>query len=162
MTTDQACFEAIKRGYVIVHKTTGKVYATRCAGKQIGTRNTKGYIVATLHVDGERKQVKLHRLIWISVHGLPAPGILIDHKNRIKSCNRISNLKAVGPIGNAANRRRYTGENNPAAKITKQIANQIRKAHKVIRSYGLVAASFGVSRSLVAQIVRRELWVPNV
>jgi len=81
-----------------------------------------------------------------------------DHKNRVRSDNRISNLRLVDDKGNAANRRTYTGNNNPAAKITGAIAQAIRERHQQLKSYSKVAGEFGVSRSLAAQIVRRELW----
>src|SRR6266436_4809896 len=133
------CLEAIKRGYVTVDSKAGIVYANRYGGKKMGCLNLKGYQVATLHVDGDRKQVKLHRLIWISVHGLPPAGMLIDHRNRIKSNNAISNLLPAGPVENSANRRRYIGAANPSAKITQQVANAIRREHSKLQSYSAVA-----------------------
>jgi HNH endonuclease len=159
LTTDELCIEVIARGYVTVDAKLGVAYSARFWGKKLGSVNTGGYIVCTLHCDGVRKQIKLHRLIWISVYGIPPKGKMPDHKNRVKSDNRISNLRLVDSKGNAENRRTYRGEQNPAARINRLLAEKIRKRHAQLKSYTKTAAEFGVSRSLVAQIVRNELWV---
>lgn len=133
----------------------GRVFSNRGARKVLGSKNTKGYLVATLHFKGKRAQVKLHRVVWISYNGLIPYGLLPDHENRVRDDNRPCNLRLVDCVGNAANRRSYAGENNPAAKITARRANAIRNASG---SYSQKASRFGVSKSLVAQISRGELW----
>ncbi len=57
------------------------------AGSQAGTiRN--GYVVIT--IDGEKHRA--HRLAWLYVYG-EWPKSILDHKNRIKTDNRIDNLR---------------------------------------------------------------------
>jgi hypothetical protein len=158
MTTDELCLEVVRRELVQVDFKNGLVFALRFAGKQLGCLNHYGYLVCTLHLDGMRKQVKVHRLIWIAKHGIPPIGLMPDHENRTRTDNRIDNLRLVDAKGNAENRRTYKGEHNPSAKITRDVADRIRLRHAVLRSYPKVSLEFSVSPSLVAKIVRKELW----
>ena len=149
---------ALRRGIWRADPGTGKVYSVRGDGRELGCKNKAGYIVASLHIDGIRKQVKLHQVIWLSVHGRIDDGMILDHRHRVKSHNWISNLRQVDHQGNAENRRCYSGASNPAAKITIAIAQEIRAAYPAIRSYRRTAKKFGISTTLVARIIRNELW----
>lgn len=159
MTSDELCWEVVRRGLVEVDSERGRVIAPRFRNKPLGCCNQKGYRVATLHLDGERKQIKLHRLVWIAVNGLPPRRMVIDHINRDKADNRIANLRLVDDRANAENRRRYYGTANPAARINHSIASAIRLAHVLVKSHRKVARQFSVSPSLVGQIVRGERWL---
>lgn len=158
MTADEFCVAVLAAGVLNIDVERGTVRARRFHDKTFGCLNTMGYRVGTLHLNGERKQVKLHRLIWISVHGLPPAGLPIDHINRDKADNRIGNLRLVQPVENAHNRRTYVGVENPAAKINHAVAADIRQSHERVKSLRLVALEFGVSASLVGQIIRGERW----
>lgn len=158
--TDIICLEAVKRGYVTVDAENGICFSKRFGNKSIGSARSKaGYKVATLHVDGQRKQVKLHRLIWIAVNGIPPKGMMIDHINRTKTDNRINNLRLVNATENSRNRRPYNGARNPAAKINKSIADEIRNSYLAIKSYQKTAVKFNVSTTLIARIIRKEMWI---
>lgn len=155
---DAMCVTALEKGFLRVDAKAGRAWALRFAGKEVGCRNKRGYIVFTLHLGGSRAQIKMHRLVWIAAHGIIPAGLMPDHDNRVKNDNRIGNLRLVDCKGNAANRRSYSGARNPAAKITKEIADAMRSRHRLLKSYGKVSREFSVSKSLVAQIIRRELW----
>lgn len=153
---DEIVKAALQAGAWSVDIQSGVVRSNRFQDKRVvGCLNQKGYLVATLHFAGQRVQVKLHRVVWIAAHGLIPRGLMPDHENRNKADNRIKNLRLVDDAGNAKNRRSYAGEGNPAARITRAVADQIRTASG---SYSERAKRFNVSRSLVAQISRGELW----
>lgn len=156
MTTDEMCLEALKRKVWVVDEDTGEAYSAQ-AHRPLGCSNQKGYRVATLHLDGNRKQVKLHRLVWIKVNGTPPVGKVIDHINGRKDDNRIDNLRLASPILNAQNRRNYAGENNPSSKLTKAEVKEIRKQRKK-KSYALLSKKYKVSKTLIAKIIRKEIW----
>jgi HNH endonuclease len=155
---DRLCLEALARGLIRVDVQAGRAWSMRFWGRELGCTNKGGYKVFTLHVAGERAQIKIHRLIWLAANGEIPAGLVPDHENRIKSDNRIANLRLLTAAGNSRNRRSYAGCENPAAKLDIGIADQIRLDHQTLKSYRLVAYKHNVSRSLVAQIVRRELW----
>jgi hypothetical protein len=63
-----------------------------------GTNHTEGYI--SISVD--RKRVLAHRLAWMFVYGRPPHGE-IDHINRVRNDNRISNLREATSASNKQN-----------------------------------------------------------
>lgn len=74
-----------------------------------GRRRVAGGIAGTVRADGYTRisidgvQYAAHRLAWFVTHGRWPCGI-IDHDNRRRSDNRISNLRDVDHVGNANNK----------------------------------------------------------
>lgn len=157
LTPDELAFCCLRDGAVFVDPFDGSAYTIRCGQypRKLGTENAAGYLVCTLHFKGQRKQVKLHRLIWLATWGAIPSGYMPDHINQIRNDNRAINLRLVTAKGNAENRRSYAGEANPAAVLTSELVETIRNTNA---SYSTKARIFGVSKSLIAQISRRELW----
>jgi len=89
MTRNEKCQLAIEKGYTY-DPETGFIYG--CRKKQI-TRNTNGYIQMLLYVN--KKQYKLfgHQFAWYCEYKECVE--MLDHINRIKTDNRICNLRAV-------------------------------------------------------------------
>jgi hypothetical protein len=88
----------------------GIVYGSR--GRPIRKVNRQGYICADRPNAGQ--YMRVHRMIWEHVHGPIPKGMHIDHINRDRKDNRISNLRLCRPYQNIANRtntkgRRYKG-----------------------------------------------------
>lgn len=76
-------------------------------GSLAGGVNTRGYV----HIRIFNKKYKAHRLAWLYVYGR-WPQAQIDHVNRIKTDNRIANLREATSYGNSQNRimaRKNTG-----------------------------------------------------
>lgn len=67
-------------------------------GKDAGTLDSYGYTIIRF----QGKGYKAHRLAWILTYGEEPDG-LIDHINRVRSDNRISNLRVVDAHQNAQN-----------------------------------------------------------
>lgn len=57
-------------------------------GRPVGRVCNRGYVLVS---DG-RNTYSAHRMIWQHVHGLIPAGMEINHKNGIKTDNRIENL----------------------------------------------------------------------
>lgn len=68
-------------------------------GAEVGTITPLGY--RSVHLEGYRYLV--HRLAWLFVYG-EWPSGQIDHKNRDRLDNRISNLRVATPSQNQANK----------------------------------------------------------
>jgi hypothetical protein len=66
--------------------------------KEAGTLMSNGYV--KIGIDG--KEYLAHRIMWLFVHG-EYPKTNIDHKDRCRSNNCISNLRLATPKQNAEN-----------------------------------------------------------
>lgn len=77
---------------------TWKLCRASHIGRQVGTLTKKGYLRCM--VKGHR--IMLHRLAWILYYG-EEPKSLLDHKNRIRTDNRIENLRLASTFENTRN-----------------------------------------------------------
>jgi len=71
----------------------------RYPGKKVGCLRQDGYLVVHLGA----KSYTLHCFAWLYAHGEPVPPA-IDHRDRDKTNNRVSNLRAATQSQNSANR----------------------------------------------------------
>lgn len=60
---------------------------------------SNGYRV--IRIDG--KNYRAARLAWLYVHGV-TPALIVDHQNRIRTDDRLSNLRLATPKQNSSNR----------------------------------------------------------
>jgi hypothetical protein len=74
------------------------VFIRKRTKKIAGCITSKGYI----YIGINRKQIFAHRLAWLYVYGIMPPE-QVDHINRNRSDNRISNLRLCNNIENAQN-----------------------------------------------------------
>jgi hypothetical protein len=94
----------------LVHQST---HGRAIAGVSIGRGfNPKGYVICRV----QHKHLKMHRVVWIYHNGAIPPEMQIDHINRVRTDNRIENLRLATRAQNARNRNRsknntsgYTG-----------------------------------------------------
>jgi len=67
-----------------------KAWNIKHAGKRVGVEDTRGHLRTKLR--GYKRTYSIHRLAWLYVYGSFPEGQL-DHINRIKTDNRIDNLR---------------------------------------------------------------------
>lgn len=80
------------------------------ASDPAGSVHSRGYV----HIKVEGRAYKAHRLAWLYVYGRwPDPAL--DHINRIKTDNRIVNLREADQLGNMQNKGIY--QNNKAGYV---------------------------------------------
>jgi hypothetical protein len=82
-------FERLKDMGFTYDPETGEIRSHR--GKIIEGKNSRGYIMFGFNISGKRYTVYAHRFGYWIYHGI-VPEV-IDHINRIKTDNRISNLR---------------------------------------------------------------------
>ena len=82
----------------------GKVYSKYCKRYLKPWKGGKGYLYVDLCKDGKGKAVSIHRLIGLNYIPNPENKKCIDHINRIRTDNRIENLRWATDSENCQNR----------------------------------------------------------
>lgn len=91
-----------------------KSKGNKSKGSIVGTVSSDGYVYIRILHEKYGKSFKAHRLAWLYVYGT-FPNDKIDHINRVKSDNRISNLREVTQLENCQNKTVY--ENNTSGVV---------------------------------------------
>jgi hypothetical protein len=79
---------------------TGQVFGLK--GKELKGKNGGGYI--NISICEKKIQIQAHHFIWYMYYGEDVPeGYFIDHINRVRTDNRIINLRVVTHQENAWN-----------------------------------------------------------
>jgi DNA-binding transcriptional regulator YiaG len=132
--------------------------------------STSGYLVVVLYHDGRSKREAIHRLVAAAFIGpAPTPRHQVNHKNGIKSDNRLANLEWVTCQEN--NRHAVLtglntfdhpspGERNGLAKLTWTQVAEIRALRGRVGARQ-IAKRYGVSRSAVQFIHQGKHWCPE-
>lgn len=174
MTRDEVIIAALLNKDIIVDTVKGIVYGTRGPGgmllaqpRELGCVHPSGYIVINLTANSVKKQVRVHRVIWMSVFGLIPEGFVPDHINNDKSDNRLDNLQLLTGADNSKKAHaegRIDYDASGATTLTVEVRRQLY--HDYMRgggSYRDMAAKYGISKSRIGQIVQEYGWteVPN-
>lgn len=88
-------------------KRTG-LFSRRGSNRPIGSFDSDGYVKIAIH----KKFYAAHRLAWFYVHGV-WPTFVIDHINRKRYCNWLSNLRDVHQATNRENRTNWGRTGDP-------------------------------------------------
>jgi hypothetical protein len=87
------------------HFATRRALATwRYAGTVAGGQQSDGYSQISLTLDGRKRCLKAHRVVFALVHG-HWPVEQIDHRNGVRSDNRPGNLRVASNTENCHNQR---------------------------------------------------------
>lgn len=146
-------------------RSRGRTYAARWLR---ATQSPNGYLLFCTLLNGKRHMRTVHRAIaeaWM--HHPDAASLHINHRNGIKTDNRVENLEWVTPAENTSHAH-STGlvdasavraRNKRLRKLSIEDARSIRQEHASGTSLRLIAQSFGLSASCVRDIVRGATYV---
>jgi DNA (cytosine-5)-methyltransferase 1 len=162
MTRDELCAALLANGYVTVDKETGRVYRHRGPGGRstdpviVEGSIVNGYLVATFHLASIRRQIRLHRLVWISGNGIPVSGLAVCHRNNTKTDNRLENLYLATPEDNTRDAHRDgLIPHNGLSLIERQELVFDRRDGSSIRE---LIEKYGIQRSRVYGILKDDGW----
>ena len=84
-----------------------KFWNAQHAGKALSYVNDSGYMEVCITINKIQRYYFLHRLAWLYIYG-EFPNGPLDHINRIKSDNRITNLRVADATKNGHNVKSYS------------------------------------------------------
>jgi hypothetical protein len=135
-------------------------------GKLRKNHDKDGYRKIQLHKEGKAKSFFIHRLVLQTFVGNPKKGQQSNHKNGIKSDNRVCNLEWCSRKENVEHAHRTglcdraIGSRHHKAKLKDWEVLSIRKEYSrkdhVTLKY--LSNKYGVTFSTISRIIRRVIW----
>lgn len=128
--------------------------------------DSKGYAIFKVMIPGHpARNVKVHRAVAAAFLGEAGAGLQVNHKNGIKTDNRLENLEYVTCLDNIRHcwetglhdADHCRGSANRLSKLSEDDVRTIRQLHPVASSSEL-ASRFRVSKTNISYIVRRKTW----
>lgn len=143
----------------------------RTSGRQRGriltpSCDSKGYLFFRVCIPGvPNRNCKVHRAVAAAFLGAEDSTRQVNHRNGIKTDNRIENLEYVTCRENIQHCwetglhgvDHCTGENSPNAKLTENSVRLIRDEYPA-RTLSQLAKRFGVTKQTVWHVVKRKTW----
>ena len=170
MTKDEYIAWNLAAGHIIADTKTGKVFATRGPGgcpykepKELAGTLLNGYKVVSIRNNTTKLQCRVHRIIWISAHGIVPDGYVIDHINNDKADNRLENLQLLTPQENSHKAKLdglyKAGQESAATKLDPDLKDEVAFLYNcsdlTLRE---LADVYGISKSRIHQIVHEAGW----
>ena len=154
---------AIDEGRLIADIETGKIYSTVTKlnkGERIELMgaNCNGYRVHNISFGGVKKQCRAHQIVWIYANGIyDKKNLMIDHIDRNRSNNKLSNLRLVDAKGNMENKTPYEG------KLTQEQKDEMYLLYtQGDHSMRELAEDYGISKSRVQQLISEHSGLDNI
>jgi len=141
----------------------GRVYSEYKHGFLVQYPNEKGYLRVALHLDGRQRQFRVSRLVALAFLPNPNGYSTVNHRDGDKTNNDVSNLEWLSNRDNIVHGYKNgffpRGEDRPGAKLTMADVLEIRRIYSSGEiGYRLLAKRFGVNRSTIRRIIKREMW----
>ena len=120
------------------------------------------YLTVELSDRPRIKRDAVHRIVAAAFLGPCPVGKQVNHRNGIKTDNRVENLEYVTGTENIRHARdilgKFRGENNHRAKFTESLVLAIRDDAASGMLQREIADKRGIKRSAVADIMTRRAW----
>lgn len=120
-----------------------------------------GYLQVTLYKNGKPQRHKVHRLVLAAFVGQST--LDTNHKNGVRSDNRLANLEYVTAQGNTADAMKRNGnwqpdgEEHPMAKLTRRQVREIRNLRGQMTQRA-IAEKYGVGEAQISRIMNGKRW----
>lgn len=139
--------------------------ATRAAGRILKGSIKSGYRRYELWISAshQRRMIGAHALVCEAFHGpKPSESHVPAHWDGVRLNNTPANLRWATPLENNADRLRHgrtiRGSKSPFAKLDDNAVDFIRTSPRVRGSQKRLADHFGVSESVISNILNGHAW----
>jgi hypothetical protein len=121
-------------------------------------KHPHGYISICLRKGGKNKFYLAHRLVMLAFVG--PSDLQVNHKNGIKTDNRLENLEYVTCSENQMhafknNINQHQGVKHYLSKLTEAEVIEIKNSKK---DYATLSSNFGVSKATICNIKKEKVW----
>lgn len=130
-----------------------------------GWLSAYGYPEVNLKNNGEALHLKVHRLVALAFIANPDNKPWVNHKNGIKTDNRVENLEWCTPDENNKHASKtglfnsFSGTNSALAKVTSEQVLEIRRLRSETKiTYEELGKRFGLSGVACLHICKRKTW----
>lgn len=127
--------------------------------------NSNGYNQLNLCKEKIRRLWKVHQLIAITFIPNPNKKPHINHKNGIKTDNRVDNLEWCTQSENGIHaykiglRKPVSGINHPSSKLTMEQVSEIRSKYVPCKySLNMLSREYGIDKSIVFGIIKNKRY----
>ena len=163
MTRDELSAALLAAGHITVDVAAGKVYRHRGPGGKavpaalVEGSNVNGYLAGNFQLASTKKQIRLHRIVWIAANGIPEEGMAVCHRDNDKTNNAITNLYLATPEQNSADAHR-DGLIPHAEKLTARQRQELVFDYREGAAIQDLLVKYGIGRSRTYQIIREANW----
>lgn len=133
---------------------------------------TSGYPAATLSANDMPKSIYVHALVALAFIGKRPAGLFINHKNGVRTDNRIENLEYCTPLENVRHsidvlgnkpfqnfdRTLNRGEKHSGAKLNNEQVREIRRLNASGMTARELSKKYQIEVSHMFRIIRRDVW----
>lgn len=146
------------------HNLTNKIITRKEKPMRNNSTNTNGYLQVLLTKDGVKIPSRVHRLVADAFIPNPENKRCVNHKNGIKTDNRVENLEWVTSSENARHAvqtglKKRGHERKDAAIHSAETVNEIRQVYKSgTISQRKLAAQFGISKSSIQLLLANKTY----
>lgn len=133
---------------------TGKLRRSKNQRELKLATNSSFYVVARIYYNKKKYTKSISRMVWESFNGCKCKET-IDHIDRDKSNNNLSNLRCITAKENSLNRNIYHNNYNLTNEIKKEIINKIKnEGFSTVKIW----KEYGVPTNYMSVILSRGSW----
>lgn len=137
----------------------GRVRRTEIRKLSVGST---GYTKLHLSQDNKQRSIAVHRAVWETFNDRIPPDRMINHKNGIKTDNRVENLELVTNRENIEHYKQnlltYRGARVRTAKLTEKDVRHIRVRYKNGVSAIALAKEYKLAKSTITRLLNGRNW----
>jgi DNA-cytosine methyltransferase len=147
---------AFEQGRIWADKETGKIYSLTQRGRkgekiELMGSNLNGYKVHKLYINGSKYMIRAHQIMWFIHEGKIPQGLCIDHINRDKQDNRLSNLRLVTYQENSINK-----EPMKPVKLEESWPTEFRELYENGYTGREIAELYGLGKSTIYNCLKQN------